>query len=294
MNDEVAEKRAALRAALQWLDVRIVEDGFMIVVTPSQMNSVVGFRSTHDCLFVDNDLLKDTPFCVRSITAEGVFEYWSMNGYLHRLNDQPAFIMYDKRNGNYERGWYNNGVRHRIGAPAKIVGRGMRIDKINDQQDIETTTTVEFNWYETGSPPQAPRSPSYAALENVETHYRNGARHRDGGPAYSIGTAKIDWNHTTPHQRPHDGIWPYKAILSGYGEMYSVGQKINAMALDLTIEWRVNGGRLESQDFTDYVQANMFNDLNLFGGPFWKDDATRLTATSEYERICAEPPDDPT
>lgn len=128
----------------------------------------------------------------------GVVEIWKKDGVLHRVGG-PAITRYDEDTGEVTtREWYENGKRHREGAPAfiqKHCGFNVEIWYKNGQEhrenapalvdrSTETGLVVNEQWYVNGRPHRRDgaaiiRRELDTGIAVQEEWYLNGKHHRD-------------------------------------------------------------------------------------------------------------------
>ena len=114
---------------------------------------------------------------------------WRHNGQLHRDNDEPAVIFDDG-----ERGWYQQGKRHRDNGPAVISNTGSsayyqfgKLHRIDGPAMINEFAN-RTEWWVNG---KLHREDGPAIIDSHGVcYYKHGELHRIDGPAYVVGTTQ--------------------------------------------------------------------------------------------------------
>jgi hypothetical protein len=286
-----------LKVATGCQEISYVNGSYVIGFDIKDMQAVKGLIQGQDCFSLGFSAFDNLPlsFYVRTGNNHNkttTYQYWTVNGRLHRADGKPAYVSYDEDEDRIIRRWFWNGLLHRIDGPAKEMIKGFRISELgldwkNYQKENWDLMTLE--WWKEGFQCKFP-DPRDATIESG-WRTRNKKSKNIESPRKDLGAWGADLMNITwgcPYNdKMLDMFVPNTLEMSDVLERYQDGVFHDRTCSRADFRWIRNGAIIDNPltKFNEAVKEHLISDLGLWKGPFYPTSEVEFLLLAEYERV---------
>ncbi len=292
--DEVVN---ALKTATGWQRISYVDGSYVIGFKHMDMQTIKGLDQGQGCFKLNFTAFENLPlsFHITSSKQQGnvsTYQYWTVNGRMHRIDGKPSYISFDEKNDRIIRRWHWNGLLHRVNGPAKEMIKGFRITDDIDGYDgylKEDWNLMTLEWWKEGFQCKFP-DPQEATIE-TGWRFRNKKTKKIESPradlsAWGADLVTMRWDSSSKSEKP-DMFIPYTLEIDDLIEWYQDGVMKDRTCSRADFQWLRNG-RVENNTLTKFneaIRTSLIADLGIWQGPFYPSSEVEFLLLAEYERV---------
>lgn len=286
-----------LKIATGWQRISYVSDAYVIGFNLTDMQTIKGLIQGQDCFSLNFSAFDNLPlsFYVTARDNHGLmstYQYWTVNGRMHRIDDRPSYVSYDESKNRIIRRWHWNGLLHRVNGPAKEMIKGFRVtDNLDGYAGYskEDWELMALEWWKEGFQCKFP-NPQEATVEtgwrlrNKKTKKIDSPR--DDLSSWGADLVNIRWD--APHKDVvQDMFIPTTLEMDDLIEWYKDGVLKDRTCSRADFQWTRNG-RAMTDSFTKFneaIKVSIISELGLWQGPFYPTSEVEFLLLAEYERM---------
>jgi hypothetical protein len=292
--DEIVNE---LKIATGWQKISYVNGSYVIGFTLGDMQTIKGLDQGQGCFVLNFPAFENLPlsFHVTSLKQKGnvtTYQYWTINGRMHRADGKPSYVSYDEENDRIIRRWHWNGLLHRVDGPAKEMIKGFRftddLDGYNNHIK-EDWNLMTLEWWKEGFQCKFP-DPQEATIE-AGWRLRNKKTGKIDSPradlsAWGSDYVTMRWDTSTKDEAT-DMFVPLAVEIDDLIEWYQDGVLKDRTCARSDFQW-VRNGRVINDTLTKFdeaIRTSLIADLGIWQGPFYPSSEVEFLMLSEYERV---------
>lgn len=289
MSDEII---SSLKSATGWNNINKVEDAYVISFSMKDLSLIKGLVPQDGNFALAFEEFRDIHISFVIQMDNITYQYWTVNGRLHRTKDRPAFILHDPKDGKTIRRWYWYGMLHRENGPARETIKGFDVDyEFSKTHYLESFESMRQEWIKESMKQLYPH-PHEATMLNGKVIRNKETKQVDDWNdvcAVSHDRLVITWKHDK-NQAHSDLLLPMQMSCTDLSENYKKGELVSRHCDGFDAAWRRRGtcfieSDTELKDFNAVVQASMLSDFNFMGSPFFKNEEAEFVLLSEFDRL---------
>lgn len=257
--------------------------------------TIKGLAKDSDTFMLTQTEFDDVPLCFLVMGETSVWQYWTLNKRLHRING-PAYVSYNETSKFMERGFYFNGLSHSNGpANEKYFGYEIDSETLTDHV-VETWNGAEFKWMLYGENKKF--FGRWGLAKGGQCYRRRSDRKFDApddfSPTFWADELIIEWTGWIyDPNRDKDGVAPQRLVFTDFSEIYENGKLKKRSCSNLEGSW-FYAGKLYSwhndrhkmapwvERFNDRVKKNLLKEIGIWEGPAYKDGEDEFYFLSEF------------